>query len=313
MPISHTLKASSFLDKLIDYRAPTKGVSPIYQAVKLEVELMSRVWLSLPGNGNPLATDDPKQALTDLINFGAIKGPEEMVAAVEAISKAFSVYLTEERRSFVDLVGPDTIFTADVNKLFQSRRDDEVREQNELLTRANELNTKIKDVAAKLVIPLIQVPAAVVPQAPKEKFNLFSLLYVSDKPTKEVATATSISYWLLPPILDEKSSEDITKFLRIWDYLFVRKLEPEVVKSALKDQYGFSSDDLTGLLSRIGDVLNRQIDQSQKILLAIEVDFKLYQNCLTAALELQMMLVDVGNFFGFQVGIASPAAPKPKK
>jgi len=306
-------KAQSFLMRLVDYSSPTVGTSAVYKAVEPQIILMSRVWLSLPGNGNPLAADDPAQALADLIGFGTINGPEDMATAVDVISRAFSTYLTDERRVFLTVVGEDTVTTSDIMKIFQTRRDEEVAEQNTLSSRAQDLKTKLLDVANKLGVTLTVVPSAPAPAASKPKLNLFQkLIMVQDTSAPAKVSLTPTAGWVTPPILDETSDDDINKMMRIWEFLFTRKLEPDVVKTALRSNYNLDEEQIKELFSRISTVLTRQIEQSQMITAVIEKDYKLFQGCLNAALELQGMLVEVGKFFGFTVGV-SKTTPAPTK
>ena len=304
-------KALSYLNRLIDYSSPTVGTSAIYLAIKPQVELLCRIWLALPGNGNPLASADPAQMMKDLIDFGTISGPEQMAEAVVALNNAFSVYLTGGRRSFVQLVGPETVTTPDIMKLFTERHAQEVTEQNNLIARANDLKAKLLAVANGLAITLV-APAPTVPEKPKQVNFIIRLLSVPDESAKE-ANPVVVLGWTTPPILNADFDDEIGILMRIWGFLNGEsKIEAEVVKNSLKNSYGLDEDKLKSMFSMLLDVFNRQIEQSRSIMILVEKDYKLYQGCLQAALELQMVLVDIGKFFNFSVETAKTPPPQKK-
>jgi len=314
--------ADGFLNRLVDYSTPGRpGPAAVYQAVAPQVLLMSNVYLSMPGKGNPLAATTPEAVFADLISFSVLSGPEQMAEAVKVITDACNTYLTGSRRSFATLVGEGTLTTSDVMTMFQVRRDEEVQEQNDLLVFCTNAKTKLEAAAHKdkLAIPLSAVPATpAVISAPKTpKLNLFQrFLTVEDKKAAPEVAASSkvIPSWQTPPVLDEKSRADVAKIERIWKFLFEQNLEPAVVKTALMNP-PFQMDDtaLAALFSSVFDVLNRQIQQSQAILAEIEKDFNQYNGCLRAAMDLQSMLVEIGKFFGFSVGASSKAQPSKSK
>jgi len=307
-----TAKAQGYLARLIDFSNPSLGTTPIYGNIASQIELMCKVFLSLPGNGNPLAATDPEKALKDLMRWKVVSDLEDISNSVNAITEAFSTYLTGGRISFTQLVGENTIETSDIRVIFQARRDAEVREQNNLSKQASEYMKMLTESANKLGVPL--VPAAPKPAPKRVKKPVFQVKWLLKDEVLakgQAAFDSLVPSWQTEPILDVKS-EDIDKLTSISGWLFTDKHEAEVVKNALLNSYNTDEKELANLFARILDILDRQLEQSRTILSNIEKDFKLYNGCLVAALDLQGMLVKIGEFYGFTVGakVQSPKSPK---
>lgn len=293
-------KANTFLSRLIDI-SDGKGISPIYQAVSPEIEKLCAVNSVLPGSGNPLASEDPEVALQDLIGFKTVADLQEIIDSSDAVTSAFNSYFGASIKSFAHLVGEDTITATSLTKVYETRRADEVTEQNKLLTSTSEFQRRLIDAAGKLSIPLTVSP----PIADKahKKFEPFGFLFVPVD-GKDI-DHTGLYDWQTEPIFEPKS-EDATLFERIYGWIFDKKLDPAVILANLaKSPFNTDSSALAKLFGRLYDLTNRQIDQSKKILTYIEKDFKMYQGCMDAGIELQTMIVEIGKFFGFTVGKAS--------
>ncbi|KKT48345.1 MAG: hypothetical protein UW41_C0032G0003 [Candidatus Collierbacteria bacterium GW2011_GWC2_44_18] len=305
-------KAQGYLARLVDFSNPTLGTSLTYKNISSQVELMCKVFLSLPGNGNPLAATDPEKALKDLMRWKVVNSVEDISSSVNAITDAFSTYLTGGRISFTQLVGADTIETSDIRAIFQTRRDSEVREQTKLSTQASDYKKMLTDSADKLGVPLVPAAPKPAPKPAKKPAFVVTWLLKDEVKAKGRSTVDSlVPSWQTPPILDIQS-EDIDKLTSIWGWLFTDKHEADVVKNALLNSYNTDETKLAELFARILDVLDRQLEQCRTILNNIEKDFKLYNGCLVAALDLQGMLVKIGEFYGFAVGakVQTPKSPK---
>ena len=301
-------KVTNILARLIDVGNPAGGPSQIYRAVRDDMEMLARIWMILPGSGNPLANEDPTIALADLIAFKTISGLDDITEAANKVTGAFNSYFGAEIRAFADLVGEDTITATNYTKVFETRRLEEVAEQNANLTQATEFQRKLVQAATPLGIGLTSTSTAS-PKPSKKSggFNPLGFLYVPIKPkpgSKEIDHTTTYD-WQTPAVFDPKS-EDATLFERIYGFLFVKKLDPAVVQQSLETTYGYNRAAIEALFVRLYAQTNAQIEQSQKILTYIEKDYKMYQDCMMAGLEFQAMIVDIGKFFGFQVGKTSP-------
>lgn len=312
------LKAASYLNRLVDLTTPSLGTAAVYRQVEPQVKLMASVYLALPKN-NPLAAETPEGVLNELISpFKIISGLAQMMEASDAVTTAFGVYLTNGRRTFADLVGPDTLKTSDIKLIFTSRRDDEIAEQKALVKKVVDYTKMHNDSAKDLAITVVDAAPLPVPtpaEAKKKSLNIFErLLTVEVKPANQTGTApaaTALLSWQTKPVLDETYAEELDLLQKIYGWLNVRNVSPAVVKTTLKDTYNLDDAGLTKMYSKLAYGFKQQALQSQTILDVIEKDFKLYQGCLEAALELQTMLVEIGNFFGYQVGKAAAPAGKP--
>ncbi len=297
-------QVNTYLKRLIDVQNPKAGTHPTYQAVQAQMELLNRIWMLLPGNGNPMAKEDPEDALAALIGFNVIQSDQEITDAATAVTTAFNEYFGAELQHFLANVGQDTIAETNPVKMFETRRDDEVKEHNGNVSGATDFRTRLVTVADRIKISYVGAPAPAKTQktAKTKAPGLFLRLFSEPvKPAKgaEIVVPDQEFGWRTPPIFDP-NSEDVTMFEMI--YPDAMKLEPDAFILAIEASYGVTRDTLQDLFARLYAQCNAQLEQSAKILAFIEKDYKMYQDCMMAGLEFQSKVVDLGKFYGFQIG-----------
>lgn len=306
--------------KLVDLETPSAGTATVYRVLQDQAILMARVWLAMPGHGNLLASETPEAVLSDLVGFNILTDPNQIVASCNAITLAFNSYFTIGRRTFAALVGEQTLTTSELTRMFEQRRTDEVAEQNALLQAVVDWRKKLVEVAGDLSVPLSMaaVPAPA-PAKPEPKLNLFQkLIMVEDKEAPKISSPVTAPAgnpsWQTVPVIDGTVEKDLALLGRIWDFLRgPKKVSPADVKNNLATYFKMDDAGLNAFVARIFKALNDQETQSNTILKTITTDFDRYNNSLMAGLELQSMLVDIANFFGFKIDAKAAAQGKPTK
>lgn len=294
------LKVESILKKLTDQSGKT---SQHYVMVRDQIELLVRAASFLPGSGNPLATDNPEETISLLVDFGAISSIDELVSASDAVTEAFTSYFNDALSSFGERVGADSISTKNPIKTFETRRAEEVAQQNEWQGEALKFQTQLTEAAEVLGVALT-IPTTTVTAQPK--LGLFTKVFTAAPEEKGKKKSTSFD-WQTERIFDP-NSEDAKRLARI--FAQTKKLEKEALIQALATTLGITPESLTPMFNKQYHLTIQQIEASRQTLLYVEKDYKSFQDPMTAGLELQSTLVDLANFFGYSIGKSSSSKSK---
>jgi hypothetical protein len=131
--------------------------------------------------------------------------------------------------------------------------------------------------------------------------NPFQFLMVEDPKSKKLAPVADNFGWQSKPMMSSDSN-DVSQVNVIWDYLFTQNQDPAVVKQGLQTTFGMNETAIADLFSRVYNLSCKQIEQCQKVMTNVKKDFDLYQGCQDTALQLQALLVAIGEHYGFTVG-----------
>ncbi len=289
-------KASKLLSRMIDPEKP-RVVSPIYKAVSPDIELAVRVATFLPGSGNVLASENSNETLETLVGFGTIQSVDDLETAASRITEAFNAYFKTSIQAFSDRVGHESLDLGNLAKVFEKRRAEEIAQQNEWRDDATKFQTKIVEAATKLGIGL-NVPSAATASKPVKASFITKMFTVPVEGTETKHAGDSFD-WLTERMFDP-NSEDSKLFSRI--YTLAGKHEREALLTSLKQSLGVDESRLAELFNELYMQTVQQIDACQKTLLFVEQDYKTFQDPMLAAMEIQTILVKLGEYFGFNVG-----------
>ncbi len=289
-------KTVKLVARMVDPQYPKK-VSAVYGAVQSDIELAVRASTFLPGSGNVLASDNPEETLSTLIGFGAITSVVDLEAAASKITEAFNLYFRTSIAAFGDRVGADSLDLSNLAKVFEKRRIEEITQQNEWRDDATKFQAKIVETASKLGVGLSTPTAATASKSVKASF-LTKMFTVPVEGTEPKRAGDSFD-WLTERMFDP-NSEDAKLFNRI--YTLAGKHDKDALLSSLKQSLNVDENRLSELFNELYMQTVQQIDACQKTLQFVEQDYKLFQDPMLAGMEIQTILVKLGEYFGFSVG-----------